>query len=171
MTLATGFRLNGAAWMAAVAASLALAGMAGAQSQPLRLPEGQSARPTVRVTLGSQPLYRNVPTTYPAYHSYPAYPVAVMYLPAVLMSDGSVYADFGWGYRPVRRACRQSRVIDARAAHYSRNTQPAPAQRSASAEALSAVRAQREAEMRAAEMNAANACWTRSAQGGYVVVR
>ena len=42
---------------------------------------------------------------YPAYPVVPAYPVAFTLLPAVILSDGRIYADFGYGYEPVSRAC------------------------------------------------------------------
>lgn len=38
-------------------------------------------------------------------------PVAVSLVPAVLMSDGSVFADFGFGFEQVLRSCSNSLVV------------------------------------------------------------
>lgn len=170
MTLPGGFQLKRiflAGGLAVFALSIA-PGVAAAQAGGLRLPEGSASRPVVRGTTRSEPV--PVEPAYPVYPSYPAYPVAVTYIPAIIMSDGSVYANFGTGYFPVRRACptRSARVLDGRGMRTERYRQPAPAQRSASAEALPHVQEQRRREM---ELAARSACYTRNAYGGIVVVR
>jgi hypothetical protein len=45
---------------------------------------------------------------------FPRRPVQFTYIPAVLMSDGSVFADFGFGYEPVTRACSGNLVLPRR---------------------------------------------------------
>lgn len=77
----------------------------------------------------------------PVRPSYPAHPVAFTLLPAVVMSDGRVFADFGYGYEPVSRACAASGyqtttvltgsqyqipVVGANGTLLNGNTQPAP---------------------------------------------
>ena len=102
----------------AAAGVLFAAASASAQQYPLRLPQGTSAQPQ-RVT--SPPPRAETPDVrYPANPLYPGdalftpYPVAVTYIPAVLMSDGTVWANFGYGYVQVRSACRPARVFDSR---------------------------------------------------------
>lgn len=162
MTLLARFQLKR---ILAVAAGITAgaAGSAAAQSAPLRLPDNPRPGSVVRVpSQPAQPVH---------HHSYPryAYPVAVTYIPAVLMSDGSVWANFGHGYLPVRRPCRQSRVLDSRgmSGRYGVYDSPAPAQQTQSAANLPSVQAQR----RVAEQAAYNACYTRTGQGSLVVVR
>jgi hypothetical protein len=48
-----------------------------------------------------------VVTPSPFFHQplFPRRPVAFTVLPAILMSDGSVFADFGFGFEPVVRPC------------------------------------------------------------------
>lgn len=155
MTLATGFQLNRFSWT--VAALVALCGAeAGAQSQPLALPPGQTSRPVVKATTRpeaqrapeprypSNPLYS--PYGYP-YRSGGAYPVAAMWIPAILMSDGTVWADFGNGYVRVQRSCREPRVIDSRGMP---KAKPAPARSGAPG---------------------STACYTRNSLGALVVTR
>jgi hypothetical protein len=118
MTLAAEFQLK--RFTPVVAAILLGASVAGAQAVPLSLPRGQ-ARPVVRATTRAEPAPPVDPRypanpLYPAHPGsrYPAYPVAMTYVPAILMSDGTVWADFGSGYVRVVRSCREPRVIDAR---------------------------------------------------------
>src|ERR1044072_1520375 len=40
-----------------------------------------------------------------------AQPVAVTFVPVVLMSDGSVFANFGFGWEPVARPCAATVVV------------------------------------------------------------
>lgn len=44
-------------------------------------------------------------------HVFPRYPVAATLVPAILMSDGSVFANFGFGYEPVYRSCSGAVVV------------------------------------------------------------
>ncbi len=44
-------------------------------------------------------------------HVFPRYPVAATLVPAILMSDGSVLANFGFGYEPVYRSCSGAVVV------------------------------------------------------------
>jgi hypothetical protein len=160
MTLAAGFQLIRAGWILGFA--LLGAAPAAAQVVPLRLPEGTTGCPTVQATTRPpEPAYRSYDP------GYAPYPVAVTYLPAILMSDGTVYANFGFGYEPVRRACRQPRVLDGRGFSREQYTHRAPNQETASAQNLPSAQAQRQAASRAAY----SACFTRTARGGLVVVR
>lgn len=125
-------------------------------------PPAQNGRGTVRQPFPSadQPAI-NGP-------SYPVYPIAFTLLPAIVMSDGTVYANFGFGYEPVSRACGRSRVLDGRGMSTSqRYPQPAPAQRTASEQNLPSAQARRAAAARAAQ----GACYARDGYGRLVVVR
>lgn len=46
------------------------------------------------------------PTTF-----FPAQPVVFTLLPAIVLSDGTVLADFGFGFEPVQRFCGQQVVV------------------------------------------------------------
>ena len=71
--------------------------------------QGVEARPQPTVVVVDPYNYhRN-----PSYPSQPAYPVQFTLVPAVLMSDGSIFADFGHGYEPVMRSCQQVVVVNA----------------------------------------------------------
>lgn len=99
---------------------------------------------------------------------YPVYPIGYTLLPAIVMSDGSVYANFGYGYEQVSRACGQGRVLDGRGMKTPlRNPQPVPAPVTPSAENLPSVQAQRRAASRVAH----SACYARDIYGRLVVVR
>lgn len=99
---------------------------------------------------------------------YPVYPIAYTLLPAIVMSDGSIYANFGYGYQQVSRSCGQSRVLDNRGMKTpQRYPQPAPAPVTPSAQNLPSVQAQR----RAARGVAHSACYARDTYGRLVVVR
>lgn len=112
-----------------------------------------------------QPINREPVTPFPV---APAYPVAFTLLPAILMSDGGIYANFGFGYEPVARACGRSRVIDGRGMRTSqRYPQQAPASVTSSAQNLPSVQAQRRAAARAGQ----TACYARDSYGQLVVVR
>jgi hypothetical protein len=96
----------------AIVAVLAIAGVVGlttsaeAQAGKFSLPKSaprQARTPTAAERAKAAPV---LPA--PVYHgqsAYPAYPVAYVLLPAVIMSDGRVYADFGYGYESVSRGC------------------------------------------------------------------
>jgi len=47
----------------------------------------------------------------PQRHVFPRFPVLVTLVPAILMSDGSVFANFGFGYEPVYRSCSGAVVV------------------------------------------------------------
>ena len=59
--------------------------------------QGVEARPAQTVVVDQNYYYRNP--------SYPVQPVQFIMVPAVLMSDGSIFANFGFGYEPVIRSC------------------------------------------------------------------
>lgn len=46
------------------------------------------------------------PIVYPGQTVFPRQPVYSTLVPAVVMNDGSIYADFGYGYEPVMRGCQ-----------------------------------------------------------------
>lgn len=128
------------------------------------------------------------PTPAPAYPpfpgspyspAYPRYPVAYTVLPAVIMSDGSVYADLGYGYVPVHQACatqyQQPQIIDGRGLLYSggnplTTTQPAPAQATPSQLNLPSAQAQRAANA-ASQPRVVSTCYRMDSYGPVVVVR
>lgn len=111
MTLPAGFQLKATSFFAAAIALALAGGVAEAQQYPLRLPQGTSAQPqrgtSAPERVREEPLQPNPPVG-------PLYPVAFTYIPAILMSDGTVWANFGYGYVQVRTACREPRVIDGR---------------------------------------------------------
>jgi hypothetical protein len=95
-------------------------------------------------------------------------PVAVRFLPAVLMSDGSILADFGFGLEPVTRPCsapvvtRSVRVVAGNGWELSPRTpyvHPAPAPITPSQQHLPSV--QRELSRAALA-----SCFVRDAAGG-----
>jgi hypothetical protein len=89
------------------------AATAGAQQYPLRLPEGSAAKPQ-RAT-SAKPKVEEPDPLYPSNPLYSPTPIGFTYIPAILMSDGTVWANFGNGYVQVRNACaRPGRVIDGR---------------------------------------------------------
>ena len=86
----------------AAAAAVLFAGRAEGQSR------GRFTMPKAKPRLVVQkPAASHAPVSprYPAYPVRPVYPVAFTLLPAVILSDGRIYADFGYGYEPVSRAC------------------------------------------------------------------
>lgn len=114
MTPSTGFQFGRAATIAAIAVALVgSAAEAGAQQYPLSAPQGTSVKPQ----RGTSPKPR-VEEPDPRYPSNPLYsptPIGFTYIPAIMMSDGSVWANFGHGYVQVHTACaRPGRVIDGR---------------------------------------------------------
>jgi hypothetical protein len=111
---------------------------------------------------------------------YPRYPVAYTVLPAVIMSDGSIYANLGYGYVPVHQACAsqyvEPRVIDASGMLWSggsplTTTQPAPAQRTASQLALPSVQAAQRAAATTTQQRVVSACYRVDPYGPVVIVR
>jgi hypothetical protein len=69
--------------------------------------QGVEARPQPAVVVVDPYNYhRN-----PSYPNQPAQPVQFTLIPAVLMSDGSIFANFGHGYEPVLRSCSNVVVV------------------------------------------------------------
>ena len=117
----------------------------------------------------------------PGYFPGAVYPVAYTTIPAVLMSDGSIWANFGYGYEPVSRRCvvqtapsNQPLVVAGNGMVISGGSTtttttvnympPAPAQQSASYYNLPSVARQRSAAGQAA-------CYSRDGNGQFFVVR
>ena len=104
--------------------------------------------------------------------TYPRYPVAYTVLPAIIMSDGSIYANFGHGYVPVRQSCvSASRVLGSNGPLHSNATpptytQPVPNQATASQQM---ARGQTSPARYPAQY--VNACYRMDAYGPVVIVR
>jgi len=101
-------------------------------------------------------------------------PVALKMVPAVVMSDGSILADFGFGLEPVRRACSGAvvtsggRVIGGNGQVLSQpapTMQPAPSQQTASQQMLPS------APHRQPSRAALGSCYTRDASGRAFVTK
>ena len=102
-------------------------------------------------------------------------PIALRLIPAMVMSDGSIYADFGNGLEPVRRACsnvvvstRQIPVIAGNGQvlfQTGPGTQPSPAQLTQSQLNLPS------ASQRPASRAALSSCFMRDASGRVFVPR
>lgn len=93
-------------------AALAFAAPLGAQSGgKFSLPAQGSARQGVIAR--PQPTAVADPYNYhnPSYPHQQPYPVQFTLVPAVLMSDGSIFANFGFGYEPVMRSCSHVVVV------------------------------------------------------------
>ena len=67
--------------------------------------QGPVARQPVLVPNPTAPIPGNV--SYPQ----PVQPVQFTLVPAVLMSDGSIYANFGYGFEPVMRSCVSNALV------------------------------------------------------------
>lgn len=67
--------------------------------------QGVEVRPAQTVVVDPYNYYRNP--------SYPMQPVPVQFtlVPAILMSDGSIFANFGFGYEPIVRSCHAVTVV------------------------------------------------------------
>ena len=110
---------------------------------------------------------------------FPRQPVAFTLIPAILMSDGTVLADFGFGFEPVTRACGNAVVMStptvfagngvilSRGTTTVTYTQPVPNQMTPSQQNLPS------AQSRFPILTAASqtACFTRDAQGRFFVAR
>lgn len=160
------------------------AGDAGAQARDgqWRLPP-QGGGSTRRATSPppSQPTVVIVTPGAPApvyYEPVRRYPVAYAVIPAILMSDGSVWANFGFGYEPVVRPCAAafvsgSRVIASNGVVLSQApqpptyTQPVPSQMTASQQLLPSNRSGPVVVSNAARV----ACFSRDAVGRVYVYR
>ena len=123
MTLLARFQLR-RIFIFVAAALVGAAANAHAQQYPLSLPEGQAARPQRATSAKPKPV--EAEPLYPANPLYTPFPVGVTYIPAILMSDGTVWANFGTGYVRVNQACgRPGRVIDGRGTSTSKRREPA----------------------------------------------
>ena len=103
-------RLKRLDWRTAVVAALLAAVPAGAQSggkftHPAHgaVRQGVEVRPPQTVVVDPYSYYRN--PSYPVQPMQPVQPVQFILVPALLMSDGSIFANFGFGYEPVIRSC------------------------------------------------------------------
>jgi hypothetical protein len=109
--------------LVAAVALLGATATAGAQQYPLRLPDGSAAKPQ-RAT-SPKPRVEEPEPDYPANPLYTPVPIGFTFIPAILMSDGTVWANFGHGYVHVRNACaRPGRVIDGRGNTSPRRQEP-----------------------------------------------
>lgn len=151
--------------------------------------------------IAAPPAQASQPVVYPGqygspYYSapYPAAPV-VASIPVVLMPDGRIFADFGYGYEPVLRSCAAAAVTYAAPpAQYSPPnyatpsysvpsydtpafSQPAPAQPTAADQMLAGMqRAQQPAQASPTPVRTTSApviasCWATDAYGRVMVVR
>ena len=135
------------ATMIGLSLTLSLVGQAQAQvsgGQWRLSPEPNRARAGVEVK--PQP----TATAAPGSMVFPVQPVAFNLVPAVLMSDGTVWANFGFGFEPVIRSCGAAIVVS-RPAVVAGNgafiqqpsrptfTQPVPMQPTASQQMVSAT--------------------------------
>lgn len=103
---------------AGVALSLLATGTLGAQSArgtfratPNSGGSSRSAREVREVPVVVVTPNTVVTTTIRTSTLVPSQPVSVVLLPAILMSDGTVIANFGLGFEPVRRACDAAVVV------------------------------------------------------------
>lgn len=105
---------------------------------------------------------------------FPREPIAFTYIPAILMSDGTVLANFGFGYEPVTRACGGNVVINSRPTVIASNgrvisngIQPAPNQATESERNLPSNQVRYQVLTSASQM----ACYTRDPSGRWFAVR
>lgn len=159
------------------AALLAAAGVESALAQPARGVQRPAAatastRRGVEVSPRPNPAPTATPFGVPAPHV-----VAVKLVPAVIMSDGSVFADFGFGLEPVRRACGgvgglgETRSLSGGVftpTSLLPGIQPAPAQRTASQQNL---KSQIQPSQRLTSPAVLGACFTRDASGRVFATR
>jgi len=105
----------------------------------------------------------------PVFQPFPR-PVAFTLLPAILLSDGTVLANFGFGFEPVSRFCGNQFVIAGNQQTIATGsfsaTQPSPNQATESAQMLPS--AQRFPVLTTASLSS---CWTRDSFGQFFVVR
>ena len=162
-----------------VSAVLATFAMSVAQAQAARgswratATSSASSRRGVATT--TQPQATQPPSSSPFGAPTP-HVVAVKLVPAVIMSDGSVLADFGFGLEPVRRACvggvgglGDTRSLSSGATMPTQSIpgiQPAPAQRTASQQNLTS-----QPQFRQPSRAALGSCFTRDASGRVFVTR
>jgi hypothetical protein len=159
--------------------ALALAATSGTANAQLsggqwRLPaQGSTGRRAVAAT--PQPTV----VAHPMQHSlfFPIQPVAFTLVPAILMSDGTVFANFGAGFEPVVRPCNsaflvgQHRVVGSNGVVLSAPqaptyTQPVPNQQTASQQMVSS------SQVRGSPTSFAQfSCFGRNAAGHVFVLR
>lgn len=106
----TARRLAHRAIFLGLALTLALSAVADAQRSSggtwILTPNTGRARAAVQ----APPPQAQVVVSRPAMY-LPPQPVAFTLVPAVLMSDGTVYANFGYGYEPIVRPCANGAVM------------------------------------------------------------
>jgi hypothetical protein len=156
-----------------LALTLGLAGVAGAQLSggQWRVQTGGGQR-----AVAAPPPAQAVVVT-PGTTVFPVQPVAFNLVPAILMSDGTVWANFGFGFEPVVRSCGtlvvgQPAVVGgngaviqpARPAY----TQPVPNQQTASQQMVAATQGQNGLTMLS---HFQGACFTRDGAGRFFAFR
>jgi hypothetical protein len=102
-------------------------------------------------------------------------------IPAILLSDGTIIANFGFGFEPVFRSCGgavvvgEPRVMASNGVILSQGTptytQPVPAQTTPSQQILSSQQTRSTIISGTVSAAAQSACFTRTSAGGIVVVR
>jgi hypothetical protein len=117
---------------------------------------------------------------------FPRRAVLFTTIPAILLSDGTVVANFGFGFEPVFRSCGgvvvgEPRVVASNGVVLSQGTptytQPVPAQMTASQQILSSAQTRNSIASGTVTTNATvgsvaqSACFSRTLGGGIVVIR
>ena len=156
--------------VAGLAAALAIAAPQGVEAQNgvFRLPVSGGSRQATSPPAAPAAQPGQAPL-------YPRHPIAHTVVPAVIMSDGSIYANFGFGYVPIRQSCaRAPRVLGSNGALHTNAapptyTQPVPNQATASQQM---ARGQSSAAQGAiVHTRHVDACYRMDAYGPVVVVR
>lgn len=104
---------------------------------------------------------------YPQYRNFVPQPVAYTVMPAQVLADGTVLADFGLGFEPVRRYCGDQFIVVSAppATNVNPKTQPAPNQ------ATQSMRNATADQFPARTSAAQGACFALDSQGRYFVIR
>ena len=165
-------RLDSRAILFGVALAFSLAATVEGQSRGTFAISPQPNRPRKGVEVKPAP----VPTADPFF--LPAQPVAFNLVPAILMSDGTVWANFGFGFEPVVRSCgsvvvTQPAVMAGNGALITQPAaptymQPAPVQKTASQQVIAA--SQNGATVQTSRV-AQLSCFGRDASGRVFVLR
>lgn len=111
----------------------------------------------------------------PVVPRFPVFPVAYTLLPAIVLSDGTVLANFGLGYEPVLRFCGQQFVVNSSPTVIAGNGRvisggtlpPVPNQPTQSELNLPSNQVRYPILTSASQM----ACYTRDSAGRYFVIR
>ena len=115
VTHAREFQLKRARVLATGLAALLSLGVAlspvGAQSRTVFRADPAQPNSQRGVQVQRQPTVVVVPQPFVSSLVFPRQPVAFITIPAILLSDGTVLADFGLGYAPVTRACNSQVVV------------------------------------------------------------